>query len=166
MKRLIAILMILAGVSVAGDEESVIPVSVHAQAEVEVFEAGKPILMSVVLTNGLSKTIRFNTYATEPNEWNGETLNISLIDIYRNKEKRNLYSASPEIKVPLVISGSGSHPLDPNETLRITIDISKWKIQGGWTKGTYELAIRMDNIVVDDKVNMSILSDPVEVTVQ
>lgn len=166
MKSLIAILMVVASVAVSGSEKPVIPVSVHAQAELAVFKAGNTLPMSVTLTNGLSKTIRFSTFATEPNEWNGETLNISLVDVYRNKKKQNLYLARPEIKDPLTISGPGSRKIQPDGNLRIIIDISKWKIQGGWTKGTYELVFRMDNITVDDKVKLSVLSDPVHVVVQ
>jgi hypothetical protein len=166
MKHLIAMLMLLAGVAVAGDEEAVIPVSVHGQAELAVFKAGKPLPMSVTLTNGLSKTIRFSTFATKPNEWNGETLNISLVDIYRDKKKRNLYLARPELNVPITISGPGSRQILPNGTLRIMIDISKWNIQGGWTKGEYELVFRMESITVDDKVTLSVLSDAVHVLVQ
>ena len=166
MKHFIATLMLISSVAVAGDKEAVIPVSVHAQAELAVFKIGKPLPMSVTLTNGLSKTIRFSTFATEPNEWNGETLNISLVDVYRDEQKRNLYLARPELKVPVTISGPGARPVKPNGTLRIMIDISKWKIQRGWTKGEYELVFKMDNIIVDDKVTLSVLSDPVHVTVQ
>jgi len=166
MKHLIAMLMLLAGVAVAGDKEAVIPVHVKAQAELAVFKAGKPLPMSVTLMNGLSKTIRFSTFATEPNEWNGETLNVSLVDVYRDKKKRNLYFARPELKVPVTISGPGSRQIQPNGTLRIMIDISKWKIQGGWTKGEYELVFRMDRIIADDKVTLSVLSNPVHVIVQ
>ena len=87
MKQLIVMLMFLAGIAIAGDKEAVIPVSVHAQAELAVFKAGKPLPMSLTLTNGLSTTIRFSTFATKPNDWNGETLNIGLVDIYRDKQK-------------------------------------------------------------------------------
>jgi len=166
MKRLIAILLLLASVSLAGNEKPVIPVSVHAHAELAVFKAGKPLPMSVTLTNGLSKTIRFSTFATEPNEWNGETLNISLVDVCRDGQKRNLYLARPDLEVPLLISGPGARQVTPGETLRVMLDISKWKIQGGWTKGEYELVFRMDSIIVDDKVTLSVLSDPVHVRVQ
>jgi len=166
MKRLIMMLMLSASVSIAGDKEPVIPVSVHARAERALFTSGKPLLMSVTLTNGLSKTIRFSTFATQPNDWNGETLNVSLVDIYRGGEKRNLYLARPEVKPPLTISGPGAPPVKPGETIRIMIDISKWQIQGGWTEGGYELVFRMDNIIVDNKVTMSVLSNPVRVTVQ
>ncbi len=166
MKQLIIMLMLFAGVALAGDKKAVIPVSVHVQAELAVFKAGKPLPMSVTLANGLSNTVSFSTFAIEPNELNGETLNISLVDVYRGGEKNNLYIARPELKVPLKISGPGSRDVQPNGTLRVMIDTSKWKIQGGWTKGEYELTFRMDNIIVDDKVTMSILSDPVNVIVQ
>lgn len=166
MKSFIVILMLLASVSVAGDKKPVIPVSVNAQAELAVFKSGKPLPMSVTLTNGLSETIRFSTFAVNPNNWNGETLNISLVDVYRDEQKRNLYLARPKLKVPVTISGPGARPVKPNGTLRIMIDISKWKIQGGWTKGEYQLVFRMEGITVDEKVTLSVLSDPVQVAVQ
>lgn len=166
MKCFVVVLMLLASVSVAGEKKPVIPVSVHAQEERAVFKSGKPLPASVTLTNGLAKTIRFNTFATEPNEWNGETLNINLVDIYRNKKKRNLYLSRPELTIPVTTSGPGSRHVQPNGALRVMIDISKWRIQGGWTKGEYELVFRMDNIIVDDKITLSVLSDPVHVLVQ
>ena len=60
----------------------------------------------------------------------------------------------------------GARPVKPGETLRIMVDISKWQIQGGWAEGGYELVFRMDGIIVDDKVTLSVLSDPVRVTIQ
>ena len=137
MKRFLAIFMLFASVSYAEDKKPVIPVSVRAQAELAVFKFGKPLPMSITLTNGLSEPIRFSTFTTEPNEWNGETLNISLVDVHRGEQKRNLYLARPELKVPVRISGPGARPVKPGGTLRIIIDIRKWKIQGGWTKGIY-----------------------------
>ena len=166
MKHLFALLMLVASVSVAGDTNPAIPISVHARAERALFLAGKPLPMSVTLTNGLSTTVRFSTFATEPNEWNGETLNISLVDVYRGGEKKNLYLARPELTVPVSVSGPGARPVKPGETLRIMVDISKWQIQGGWVEGGYELVFRMDGIIVDNKVTLSVLSDPVRVTIQ
>ena len=166
MKRFVVILMLLASVSVAGDKKPVIPVSVHAQAELGLFRSGKPRPISVTLTNGLSETIRFSTFAVKPNDWNGETLNISLVDVYRDEQKKNLYLARPKLEVPVTISGPSALSVKPNGTLRIMIDISKWKIQGGWTKGEYRLVFRMENIAVDEKVTLSVLSDPAQIIVQ
>lgn len=165
MKTILAVLLLTTGVSLA-EELPVIPVLVRAQAEIAVFKQGKPLLMSVTLSNGLSKPIRFTTFSTKPNEWNGETLNISLVDVYRNKEKRNLYLGRPKIEVPLTISGYGGPPIQPGETVQIMLDMSKWKIDGGWTKGGYEVVFRMENIIADEKITMAILSDPVHVVIQ
>ncbi|MFN0130545.1 MAG: hypothetical protein ACKV19_28115 [Verrucomicrobiales bacterium] len=166
MKNIVTLLMVLASVSVAGDEKPVIPVSVHAEAELASFKAGKSLPMSVTLTNGLSKTIQFITFATEPNEWNGESLNVSLVDVYRGGEKRNLYLARPGLNVPRLISGPGARSIGSAGTLRIMVDISKWQIQGGWTEGEYELVFRMDGIIVDDKITLSVKSDPVRIKVR
>lgn len=166
MRPFAVVLVLVASVCLAGDGQPVIPVTAHAQAEAAVFKAGRPLLMSVTLANGLPQTIRFPTFATEPNDWNGEATNISLVDVYRNGQKRNLYLARPEASVPRDISGPGSHPVKPGEALRVVVDMSRWKIEGGWTKGEYELVFRMDKIAVDEKVTLSVLADPVRVVVQ
>lgn len=164
--KLLSILLLVARVCLASDDNPVVAVTLHAQPELAVFKTGKPLPMSVTLTNGLSKAIRFTTFSTTPNDWNGETLNISLVNVYRDKQRHNLYIARPELRVPLTISGPQSHLNNPGESLRILIDISKWRIEGEWIKGEYELVFRMDNISVDDKVTLSVLSDPVHVVVQ
>lgn len=166
MKRIFAVFMLTAGICFAEEQQPAIPVAVRAQAELAVFKSGKALPVSITLANGLSKTIRFYTFAVQPNEWNGETINISLVDVYRDGQRRNLYLARPEVIQPLTVSGLGSHPVAPGSTLRVMIDIGKWKIQGGWTEGTYDLIFRMDGIIVDDRVTMSVLSDPVRVLVQ
>ena len=148
------------------DDSPVIPVSVRAQAELAVFKPGKPLLMSVTISNGLSKPIRFTTFSTKPTEWNGETMNISLVDVYRNNQKRNLYLSRPQVKVPDSISGPVSNPIQPGEKFQVIVDISRWNIDGGWVKGKYELVFRMDGVRVDEKITMSVLSDPVHVVVQ
>lgn len=130
------------------------------------FKAGKPLSISVTITNGLSKTIRFSTFVTQPNEWNGETFNVSLVNVYRGGKKRNLYLDRPEVRPPLSISGPSAYPVKPGGTIGIMIDISKWLIQGGWTEGEYELVFRMERITVDDKVILSVLSDPLHVVIQ
>jgi len=165
MKRILAVLILATGLSLA-EEPPVIPVSVQAQAEAAVFKEGKPLLTSVTLSNGLSKAIRFTTFSTKPSNWNGETLNISLVDIYRNRQKRNLYLERPKIDVPPGISGPGARAIQPSATFQVMLDISKWKIDGGWTKGEYEIVFRMERIMVDEKITMSVLSDPFPVVIE
>jgi hypothetical protein len=166
MRATLAMLILMGGMCLASEEKPMIPVGVHAQAELALFKTGKPLLMSLTLTNGSSRPIRFTTFSAEPNEWNGETFNISLVDVHRNGQKRNLYLARPELKGLLAISNPGSRSIQPGKNLRVTIDMSKWGIDGDWIKGEYELVFRMDNITVEDKISMSILSEPVHVIVQ
>lgn len=166
MKAITMMLALLACVCLGGEETPVIPVTIRAQAELAVFKAGGTLPVSITLTNGLPTVIRFGTFATEPNEWNGEAMNISLVDVYRDGQQRNLYLARPKVTPPVNISGMGSYPIPPGGTLRVTVDISKWTIQGAWMKGTYELVFRMDNINVGDKVTMSVLSDPIRCLVR
>ena len=166
MSVTLAMLILMGGICLASEEKPMIPVGVHAQAELAVFKTGRPLLMSLTLTNGLSRPIRFKIFSTEPSELNGETFNISLVDVYRNGEKRNLYLARPELRGLLTMSGPGSRSIQPGKNLRVTIDMSKWRIDGDWIQGEYELVFRMDNITVEDKISMSILSEPVHVIVQ
>ncbi len=165
MKTILAVLILSGGLALA-EEQPVIPVSVRAQAETAVFTEGKPLLMSLTLTNGLPKALCFVTFSTKPNEWNGETFEIQVSDLYRNKQKRSLYLARPEIHVPTTISGPAAHAIQPGTRFQILLDMSKWKIDGGWTKGKYEVAFRMDRIIVDEKITMSVQSDPVHVVIQ
>jgi len=150
----------------AEDNKPAINVTVQAQPAIALLKAGQPILMRVMLANGLSQSIRFTTFATKPNEWNGETMNVNLVDIYRYGEKRNFYYARPEIQVPQTVSGPSSLEIVPGGSLSIMVDISKWSIQGGWLKGEYELVFRIDSISVDDKITLSVLGEPVHIRIQ
>lgn len=148
------------------DDSPLIPVSVRAEAELAVIRAGEPLLMGVTISNGLSKPVRFATFSTKPNEWNGETMSISLVDVYRNNQKRNLYLSRPQVKVPDSLSGPVSNAIQPEEKFRVIIDIGKWNIDGGWVRGKYEIVLRVDGIRLDDKITLSVLSDPVHIVLQ
>jgi hypothetical protein len=150
----------------ARDEPRPVRVEVWAVARPSRFRAGEPLALTVTLHNRLRKSIRFTTFATEPAPSNGETLSIDLVDIYRNGERRNLYVARPELKIPTTVSGPTARSVAPGEKLVVRLDVRKWKIRGGWVPGQYEVTVRMRGVRVDDRVTLSVLSHPVRFVVE
>ena len=127
-----------------------------------VVKVGQPIPLKIRITNGLKWPIRFQTYRMQPVEWNGETINISLVDIYRNGKKFNLYFARPEVRFPYKISGSTAYRINPGEALEVNTDASKWKLRDGWLSGRYQVTVRADALLVDDYSRLHVMSDPFE----
>jgi len=112
----------------------VIPVTVVVEPERERYKVGESLLVRVLLRNGLSKPIRFKTFAKTPNAWNGETQCVQIPDIYRGGATQTCYLARPEVNCPDTISGIGSHAVPAGASLRLRIDLAKWRIRGGWTQ--------------------------------
>jgi hypothetical protein len=123
---------------------------------------GEAVPLTITITNGLSSSIHHLTFSLESNGWNGETHNISLVDIYRDGEAGNLYLARPEMNVPVGVSGVSSREIKPGEQLEIRTDARKWKLRDGWLPGRYMVTIRVDNLRVDDYTTLSVSSDPFE----
>lgn len=151
--------------------ERQIPVVVGGRVTPRVLKAGEPIPLVVTVSNHLDLCIYHDTFSLVPIDWNGETLNISLVDIYRDDNPRNLYYARPKPNVPLDISGSGRHEIKKGDTLTIETDASKWLLHNdgrpearynGWLPGRYKVTLRVDNLTVDKYSTLSVLSDPVE----
>ena len=162
----VAVLAAMA-VTLAGNalgKERQVPVVVRAAVGPGV-KAGGPIPLRVSVTNGLPSSIDHHTYRTEPVEWNGETVNVSLVDIYRDGSP-NQYLARPRVQPPLMISGMGRREIKPGATLTITTDAAKWKTRDGWKPGRYKVTVRVDNLRLDDYSTLSVLSDPVEFTIE
>ncbi len=61
-----------------------IPVFVRGQVEPAVVGVGAPIELAVTVTNGLPRAIYHSGSWTEPVEWNGETISVSVLDVYRD----------------------------------------------------------------------------------
>jgi hypothetical protein len=81
---------LLAGFVVAQSTDSpssasvpAIPVTVGLAVESVDLKAGDPIPIRVTIHNGLPAEIRYSTYRLEPIDWNGETVNVTLVDVYR-----------------------------------------------------------------------------------
>jgi len=90
--------------------EGLIPVRVTAEVK---FTESKvaDIPLTVTIHNGLNGDIRYTTFSLEPNAWNGETLNLKLVDVYRDGEQAGLFRVTPTIKVPLELSGTASYTI-------------------------------------------------------
>ncbi|OPZ74325.1 MAG: hypothetical protein BWY82_00754 [Verrucomicrobia bacterium ADurb.Bin474] len=159
MKHILIAILVFC-VTIVSANDYAIPVSVHAQAEMALFKSGHPLPISLTVSNGLSATLRFTTFSTSPNDWNGETMNISLVEVYRDGKRRNLLLNKPELSAPSTVSGPASHPIHSNATLTIMIDANKWTIDGGWAPGQYELVFRLEKMTIDGRSELSVVSDP------
>jgi hypothetical protein len=142
-----------------------VPVVVRGKVEPGTVRAGDAIPLTVTITNGLPASIHHNTFRLEPTDWNGETVNISLVDIYREGPP-NLFLHRPEVDPPQFISGMGSHEIKPGGTLTVKTDARKWKLRDGWLPGRYKVTIRVDHLTLDQYATLSVLSDPVEFRVE
>lgn len=124
-------------------------------------KVGEAIPLTIVVHNGLPSSIYHTTFSLVPLAWNGETANISLVDICRDKPF-NLYLARPEVRFPGNISGRSWIEIKPNSSLSITTDARKWTLRDGWLPGHYRITVRVDNLQADDYSRLSVLSDPLE----
>lgn len=146
-----------------------IPVTVRGQVKPAVVEAGKPIPLTITIRNELPSSIRFATFRLTPTEWNGETVNISLVDIYREGNPLNLYLARPVVGEPkpvagltLKISGMGGRVIKPTESLVVRTDARKWTLRDGWLPGRYKVTVRAEHLTVDRYSRLWVTSDPFE----
>ena len=151
--------------------QRLIPVVVRGQVNPPILKAGEPIPLTIIISNGLAGPIYLNTFSLEPTDWNGETINISLVDIYRDNRPRNLYYAKPQVYVPDNVSGMGRQEIKGGEKLEIKTDATKWKLHengqppqryNGWLPGHYKLTLRVDNLTVDKYCRLLVLSEPTE----
>jgi len=159
MKHILIAILVFC-VTIVSANDHAIPVFVHAQTEMALIKSGYPLPISLTVSNGLSATLRFTTFSTSPNDWNGETMNISVVGVYRVGNRRNLLLNKPGLTAPLTVSGPASHPIQSSDTLTIMIDANKWTIDGGWVPGLYELVFRVEKLTTDGRSELSVLSDP------
>jgi hypothetical protein len=145
-----------------GKQERQIPVIIIVEVKPEIVKSEEVVPLTITVSNGLSSSIYHLTFSLTSNDWNGETYNISLVDIYRNGNTGNLYLERPKIDVPIAVSGVTKQEIRPGEKLEIQTDERKWKLRDGWLPGRYTVTIRVDNLEVDKYSTLSVLSEPVE----
>lgn len=165
----VAALVVLIAALAAAQTQSAdrqIPVFVRGQVEPDVVGAEAPIELTVAVTNGLPRAIYHSGSWTEPVEWNGETISISVLDVYRDGEPGNLFISRPEVTLPSGISGIGRVRIESGRALSIRTDARKWMLRDGWLPGDYQIIVRVDNLVVDDYCTLSVISDPIEFTIE
>ena len=145
-----------------GKQERQIPVIVSVEVKPEIVKSGEVVPLTITVSNGLSSSIYHLTFSLTSNDWNGETYNISLVDIYRDGNSSNLYRARPKMDVPITVSGVARREIKPGEKLEIQTDARKWKLRDGWLPGRYRATVRIDNLKVDKYSTLSVLSEPIE----
>ncbi len=145
-----------------GKQERQIQIVVSAEVKPKIVKTGEVIPLTITVSNGLSSSSYHSTFSLMPNDWNGETCNVSLADIYRDGKPGNLYLARPKIDVPMTVSGMGRREIKPGGKLKIQTDARKWKLRDGWFPGRYKVTVRIENLKVDDYSTLSVLADPIE----
>ena len=60
-----------------------VPITVRAEPAVDTMRSGGPLPLRVTVSNGLREEIYFLTYTLTPTDWNAETVNLTLFDVYR-----------------------------------------------------------------------------------
>lgn len=147
-------------------QDWLLPVSLQAVPEKGEFKPNRPILVTLWLRNGFPKgSLFFERFSLKPNEWNAETFNVALTDVYRNGQKGNLYRQRPALKLPITVSGFSLEKIPPQGAMKLAVDASKWVIRDGWIPGTYVLTFRLDHIIADKHSRLSVLSEPVIVKI-
>ena len=154
--------LITVACNLEGKQERLIPVIVSVEVKPEIVKSGEVVPLTITVSNGLSSSIYHLTFSLTSNDWNGETYNISLVDIYRDGNTGNLYIARPKMEVPITVSGVARWEIKPGEKLEIQTDARKWKLRDGWLPGRYRATVRVDNLKVDKYSTLSVLSEPIE----
>ena len=164
----LTLLLIFLPLATSAGQQRQIPITVVASPDSETLRSGKPLLIRITISNGLTQEIRFATFSLIPNSWNGETTDISLVDIYREPRSMGLFYARPKIgeAAPRFIAGISSYQIRPGQSLSVLVDISKWQILDGWKAGRYRITVRVDNIDVDAYTKASVMSDPIEIEIK
>ena len=145
----------------AATVEKLIPVVVTGKVEPAVVMQGQPIPLAVTIANGLKGPIGYSTYSLKPNDWNGETAYLTLVDIYRDGKPGSLFVERPKVEAPEKVTGVGGNPIKAGESLTVTTDARKWKIIGGWVPGKYRANVRVEKLTVEgNRCILSVHSEP------
>lgn len=142
--------------------ETLIPVVVRGKAETAVVKQGEPIPLAVTIANDLQGTIEYHSFDLVPNDWNGETVNMTLVDVHRDGKPEGLFAQRPKMDGrPAEVAGIARHLIKAGERLTIKANARKWQINGGWIPGKYSVNVRVERVSVDGgRHSLSILSEP------
>ena len=145
--------------------EKIIPVTLVAKSQKQTYKPNEPILVILNLQNEFKKgELFFERFTLIPNDWNGEIFNVDIPDIYRNSIR--IYEQHPEMHVPITVSGVGLEKVSPHQSMNLTIDISKWKVRDGWIPGKYKMIFRLDRIIIDKYVRISVTSEAIKIEIK
>ncbi len=142
-------------------------VIVDVQPRKAVFAADEPLLCDVIIRNDLARDIRVSAYSQEPNAWNAETAFVRVVDIYRQPDPiARPGDWRPKVSRPRGISGAASYPIKPGGSYRLTIDLKKWPLVGGWSVGDYKFDVCAEWVGIDSYTTAHILSDFAEISIR
>ena len=153
-------LLIPAARTPADEPKPTIPVRVRVTAPKAPVKAGQPTPLTLTVENGLLGPIEFHSSVTEPNDWNGETVAVELVDIYRVGDFTNRFLAKPKVDPPRTVAGPSRRVVEPGKSLDVRIDASKWTIRDGWQPGTYTVTARVRVTADGGRVQLGVLSAP------
>ena len=144
-----------------------ISVTVTGKAELAVVRLGEAIPLVVTIANDLPGPVIFTTFSLKPNDWNGESFSLTLVDITRDGKPGGLFLERPKVDPPVRISGTSGHTIKAGETLSVSSDARKWAIAGGWIPGKYKATVRVLSLGLDEgRCQLSVTSEPFEFEVR
>ncbi len=144
-------------------DQQAIPVTVTGEVRPAAVKQGEPIALAATIRNGLKGPIGYSTFSLKPNGWNGETVSLTLVDVYRNGETRSLFLEHPKVDVPRELAGMAWHRIEAGKSLTVTTDARKWKIVDGWKPGKYKVTVRVERLTADNgRCLLSVQSAPFE----
>ena len=162
-------LLALGGALLAGPanaEDGTVPVHLRVALVDPSPRMGSPLLVRVTLENGLAVALHWSTYSLTPTPWNGEALNVNLIESHRGGAGASLFLAAPRIDPPRVVAGPSSHEVPPGGELVTTVDLGKWRVGEGWRAGDYRVVLELRNVSVGDgRVRLAVSSETLVFTI-
>jgi hypothetical protein len=139
-----------------------IPITITGKVKPTIVKSNETIPLEITIANDLPGPIVYSTFSLKPNDWNGETISVSLVDICRGDNPRTLFLQKPKVVQPRQISGVGGHRIKTGEKLLVTTDARKWVIADGWIPGKYKVTVKANLQVDDGRCHLTIMSEPFE----
>lgn len=150
----------------AASQTPQVPITVRAEPAIDTLRSGGPLPLRITVSNGLREEIYFLAYTLTPNEWNGETANLTIFDVYRERDSSRVDVHRPDVRVPIVIAGKGRKVIPARGSLSWVVDMAKWHAEGGWQPGKYKMLVRVEAIHVDRFLMAWATSDTVRLEIK